>query len=357
MPSEMDILAIEPFYGGERRAMLDTVIAHSRHRWTLLKLPARRMERRLATAAVWFAEVIAKRSPGNIDALFCSEVLNLSDLYRLVPWLDRKPAVVYFHSNQLPDPVVPAGDALDLVNLNTAMAATETWYNSLHHLKTFLARANALVQRHAELLTHNPMPSLTGKAQLMHPAVDLGRDDEPAGEPMPINPRRIVMESRGADVRLLGRALELLHEQDEGFELTVIGSSEGLPASAQPTEVSDRDEPAIAAAIAQAGVFVSTRTEAFADRHAVRALSRGTPAVLPNSGVYPELLPELLRSTYLYEPTPEDLARCLLNTWRQPPPGGAEQQLARILFQFDPDYACREMDDRFEELAMTKVAG
>jgi hypothetical protein len=355
MPTELDILAIEPFYGGERRAMLDTVMTHSRHRWTLLKLPARRLERRLATAAVWFAEVISKRPPGNIDIVFTTEILNLADLYRLVPWLDRKPAVVYFHSNQLPDPVVPAGDALDLVNLNAAKVATEIWFNSLHHLKTFLARATALVRRHAELHSMDPMPALTSKAQLMQPAVDLalGRGDD--APPVRAN-RRIIVESRGADVRLLSAALDILERQSESYELAMIGSHEGLPEHVQPIRVGEQSEQAIARAVAEAGVFVSTRLGAYSDRHAVRALAGGASAVLPDSGFYAELLPELMRKRCLYEPTPQALAERILDAWRQSSPGGGEQQLARILFQFNPDYACREMDDRFEEMSLERSA-
>ena len=40
MSSQLDILALEPFYGGVRKSMLETVMRCSRHRWTLLKLAA-----------------------------------------------------------------------------------------------------------------------------------------------------------------------------------------------------------------------------------------------------------------------------------------------------------------------------
>src|SRR5438477_13123292 len=59
MSSQLDILALEPFYGGIRRSMLETVVRLSRHRWTLLKLPPRRIERRLTTAANWFSEQLS----------------------------------------------------------------------------------------------------------------------------------------------------------------------------------------------------------------------------------------------------------------------------------------------------------
>src|SRR5438552_7957850 len=116
MSSQLDILALEPFFGGARRDMLETVIRASRHRWTLLKLPPRRIERRLTAAAHWFAEQLTRHWQSRVDILFTSEAMNLADLYRLVPALLKKPSVVYFHENQLPHPSVTTSSALEMAN-------------------------------------------------------------------------------------------------------------------------------------------------------------------------------------------------------------------------------------------------
>ena len=153
---QIDILALEPFYGGARRIMLDALIHCSRHRWTLLKLPPRRIERRLSAAAHWFAEQLSRHWVGRTNLLFTSEAMNLSDLYRLAPGLLQLPSVVYFHENQLPEVDADRETPLDFVNLNTAAAATEIWFNSLYHLRMFLARASALVKRHPDLAARSP---------------------------------------------------------------------------------------------------------------------------------------------------------------------------------------------------------
>src|SRR2546423_7044845 len=106
MSRRLDLPALEPFYGGGRRNMLETLIHYSRHRWTLLKLPPRRIERRLTAAAHWFSEQLTRHWVGRVDLLFTSEALNLSDLYPLMPNLLKKPAGVYFHSNPMPHPTV-----------------------------------------------------------------------------------------------------------------------------------------------------------------------------------------------------------------------------------------------------------
>src|SRR5216110_1940511 len=137
MSRQLDILALEPFYGGGRRHMLETLVHYSRHRWTLLKLPPRRIERRLAAAANWFAEHISRHWSGKLDVLFASEAINLAELYRLTPSLSKYPSIIYFHDNQLNAPASPRGGPVDFINLLTASAATEVWFNSFSHLKRF----------------------------------------------------------------------------------------------------------------------------------------------------------------------------------------------------------------------------
>src|SRR6266496_111651 len=168
MAKQLDILALEPYHGGARRAMLEAISRCSRHRWRLLKLPARRFERRLLVSATWFAEVLSRNEMGRVDLVFCSEALNLADFFRLRPDLARRPSVVYFHDNQLPElSDEPVEGPTDLVNLNSAMAASEIWFNSLFNLRTFLSRASGLVARHPELQMRNPMPRLAAKAHLV----------------------------------------------------------------------------------------------------------------------------------------------------------------------------------------------
>src|SRR3954468_4964445 len=220
---QLDILALEPFYGGARRDMLETLVRCSRHRWTVLKLPPRRMERRLSVAANWFAEQLTRHWVGKGDLLFTSEAMNLPSLFRLMPQLAHKPSVVYFHDNQLPDIHTSVDAPLDLVNLNTANAASEIWFNSDWHLRTFLARAQALVERHPELSNLNPMPDLIRKASVMPPPVDMST----VSRAMSAKPERVgtalFVETRGAEVGLLNKALGMLRDRKESFRLFTVG--------------------------------------------------------------------------------------------------------------------------------------
>lgn len=331
--------------------MLETVIRLSRHRWTLLKLPPRRIERRLTAAAHWFAEQLSRHWVGRVDILFTSEALNLADFYRLMPQLLKKPSVVYFHANQLPETTDTSSNPLDLVNLNTAAAAHETWFNSIYHLQDFLQRASSLVLRHTELAAHNPIPVLADKTQLMFPPVDFGLVNEIGQTPVPRKKRALFVDTRDADVSLLNAALGMLKKRGEKFELITVGPVEELSNEFARTTLPEADEIAAIKAMYTCGIMVSTKPNCPCDHRAIRALAAGCWPAVPANGVYPELLPESIHGATLYDGSPEDLAARLQDIWHLDPPQGYKQELSEILHRYDPISACRSIDERLEQLA------
>ncbi len=355
MSKQLDILALEPFYGGGRRHMLETVIHCSRHRWTLLKLPPRRIERRLTAAAHWFAEQLTRHWVGRVDLLFTSEALNLSDLYRLMPNLLKKPAVVYFHGNQLPDPSARTDNPLDMANLNTAAAAHEIWFNSMFHLRDFFTRAASLVARHPELSNRNPMPEMTHKAQLMPPPVDFSAiQDLLLQGDIKRRKRTIFVDTRDANVGLLNAALGQLKRRGEKFELITVGPAEELDVEFQRTTLPEIDELGHLKAMLSCGVFVSAKENCPCDYRAVRALAAGCFPVVPDNGCYPEIVPAKMQGLGMYDGSASALSSRLQDVWHLEQPAGYEDQLADILLQFDPITACRNFDERLEQLAAGK---
>ncbi len=358
MSSQLDILALEPYFGGARKSMLDTVIRCSRHRWTLLKLPPRRMERRLAAAAQWFSEQLTRHWVGQVDVLFTSEAMNLSDLYRGVPQLARKPAVVYFHDNELPATTAKTDKALDLVNLNTAQSATELWFNSHYHLRTFLARATAMVERHHELSARNPLPEITGKAQIMSPPDELGIIRQMSALNVKRDARTIFVDTREADVPLLNEALMALRTRGEKYQLITVGPVDGLAPGLPRRTVGERDEDSQVVGLYQSAIHISTRRHAMADHHAVRALAVGCWPIYPKAGVYPELLPPVLHNHCLFDPAiPDSLAERVQDYWQLDRPDDYQGNLNEIVKKFDSIVACKAFDHRLEELAAQRGGG
>lgn len=327
MSPPLDILALEPFYAGPRRLMLETVLRHSRHRWHILRLPGRRIERRLEAAAQWFAEVVLRRPAFRFDVLFTSEAINLPELYQLCPELGGRPVVVYFHDNQLPPPGRAVARPIDHVNLLTAREASELWFNSLHHLRTFVGRAGAVVRQLPHYFDAETMRLLTARSSIVPSPVELGAIGEIESMPgFTRQSRAIFVDLREADTELLARGLMVLRSRGEAFELVTVGPRGRLPADLQRTVVTDNDEDAVTVAMARCGVYLSVQTGATFDPRAVMALAAGQRAVLPEAGAYSELLSPpagggnasggLGGSTgLLYQPHPEFLASAIQDAW------------------------------------------
>ncbi|HRK30014.1 MAG TPA: DUF3524 domain-containing protein [Tepidisphaeraceae bacterium] len=354
MSNRLDILALEPFYGGIRRSMLDLIISRSRHKWTLLKLPPRRIERRLTTASVWFAEQLSRHWIGQTDLLFTSEALNLADLQRALPQLSKKPSVVYFHSNQLPDPSATHDGPLDLINLNTATAATEIWFNSMYHVRVFLARVNALVRRHPELSGMSPVPELTSKATLVAPPINLPQVRAMSSDEKVARGRRtIFVETRDANNRLLNSVMALLKRRGESFQLITVGPVEELMPDLPRITLPEADESSHARALLQSSIFLSTRFDAPCDHYAVRALAAGCWPLCPQMGFYREILPENLHSPCLHDGNVDHLASRLMDVWLMERPQGYESAIESLLEKYDPDAAVNAIDDRLDGLVVS----
>jgi len=351
MAAQLDILALEPFYGGARRAMLETLIRCSRHRWTLLKLPPRRLERRLAVAAYWFAEQLSRHWVGRVDLLFTSEAMNLADLNRLMPSMAKLPSVVYFHDNQLPAVEGDQPTQNELANLSTAMAAGEIWFNSQYHQNIFEVKASALVARHPELMSRNPMPEVVGKSVLMVPPMDLhiARHLQ-ASEKFPRRPHAIFLPTRDADMELLNRGLTILQRRGEDFELVTVGPLDDLSLDFPRSTITEVDDYAQVAGMLQSGIFLSGRFGATCDHQAALALSAKCWPVLPADGAYNELIPQPLHAHCLYDGSPDGLCHRIQDSWHQAMPDQADEEIAKSLTPFDAIHACRAMDERLEQI-------
>ena len=209
--------------------MLETLVRCSRHRWTVLKLPPRRIERRLSVAANWFAEQLTRHWVGRVDLLFTSEAMNLASLFRLMPQLARKPSVVYFHENQLPDVHTNTDSPLDLVNLNTANAATEIWFNSDWHLPD-VPRPGDGADRAAPGAVQRTTRcrELKRKASVMPPPVDMSAVSQALNARVERDGTALFVETRDAEIGLLNKALAILRERQGIVPAITVGPVDGL---------------------------------------------------------------------------------------------------------------------------------
>ena len=188
----LDVLCLEPWYGGSHRDFLDNWSRRSRHRLRIHGLAPRQWRWRQAASAWELAKAVA--GTPRPDRLVVSDYVDLARLRGLLPaaWA-RVPALAYFHENQLTypaqAPATPAPSTQDDLspawsNLLTCVAADALVFNSAFHLDDFRVAAQQLLAR---LPRPNPSGELTAaldKAVVVAPAPELEAVPLGPGPPM-----------------------------------------------------------------------------------------------------------------------------------------------------------------------------
>ncbi len=365
----MNILALEPYYGGSHRAMLDGWISHSRHHWTLLTLPPHKWKWRMRHAAVTLAELVGKQQAASRqwDVLFASDMLNLAEFLGLIgDGVRRLPAVVYFHENQLTYPV-RHDDRRDLhfalTNMTTALAADQVWFNSAYHRDTFLESLGTLLRG----MPDNRMPHvpqmIREKSSVQPPGIEVfsSRMSRPLG------PMRILWAARwehDKDPRTFFKAIEILLSHGVEFRISVIGEQfREVPevfAVAQKTFAEridrwgyQRNRSEYEAALTEADVVVSTAVHEFFGISMIEAMSAGARPLLPQRLAYPEILAPLgsAAAEFLYDGSADQLASRLQAVAIGADPGTwTADRIGCVCERFDWDRRSDEMDSRLENM-------
>jgi glycosyltransferase involved in cell wall biosynthesis len=323
----MNILALEPYYGGSHRAFIDGLSKASRHTWILLTLPAHKWKWRMRHSAITFAsqaaELTEKRQ--SWDVLFCSDMLNLAEFAALAPVrIAGLPKVIYFHENQLTYPA-RAEDERDyqfaMTNLTSALAADAVWFNSQFHLDSFL---DALARFLKSMPDHQPLETIEmirAKSSVYPPGIA----DFPVRKVREPGPLRILWAARwehDKNPEDFFEAIKILKDKNVPFRLSVIGQSfRDQPEIFEQAHRSfqqlidywgyqqSRDD--YERALLQADVIVSTANHEFFGIGILEAVAAGAYPLVPNRLSYPEIL-GLGRiegaEQFLYDGTPRNLA-------------------------------------------------
>ncbi|MFP4052671.1 MAG: DUF3524 domain-containing protein [Phycisphaerae bacterium] len=315
----MQVLALEPYYGGSHRAFLDGWMGHSRHDWTLLTLPAHHWKWRMRHAAVdWARQFHARCDAGERwDAVVCSDMLDLAAFRGLAPGQFRNlPAVAYFHESQLTYPTRrtdPRDVHFALTNYTTAMAAERVWFNSAFHRDAFCDALGDLLRKMPDRSDPDAAEAIRKSAEVRPPGIgeDLfepsaadaptdpgNRDSLPAGRPMHILWAARWEHDKGPAEFF--HAIDRLDERGVDFRLSVVGEQfrEVPPEFATARRRHGRrivrwgyqpTREAYVKALREAEVFVSTARHEFFGIAAVEAAACGALPVLPDRLAYPEV--------------------------------------------------------------------
>ena len=302
----MNILALEPYYGGSHKAFIDGWSAVSRHSWTVFKLAPYKWKWRMRHSAITFADKVTQcvAEGQKWDLVFCSDMLNLAEFLGLVPQAVQKlPAVVYFHENQLTYPVRFESERdyqFAMTNMTTALAAKSVWFNSAFHRDTFLEALEAFLGKMPDCQPINAIERIRGKA-LVYPQ---GVNDVGKRSGRKDGPLRILWAARwehDKNPEDFFKALKALKDGGVDFRVSVIGEQfREVPevfewAQRYFAEHIDRwgyqeSRAEYEKALKEADVFVSTAGHEFFGISAVEAGLAGAYPVLPKRLAYPEII-------------------------------------------------------------------
>ncbi len=303
----MNILALEPYYGGSHKAFLDGWIGNSSHQWTLMTLPPHKWKWRMRHSAITFAAEAAKSLADGQkwDMIFCSDMLNLAEFIGLVPpALRQLPTVAYFHENQLTYPVRFESERdyqFAMTNMTTALAATSVWFNSAFHRDSFIDALEKFLRKMPDCQPIDA-PSQIREKTLIFPQ-GINKITRPNTQRHP-GPMRILWAARfehDKNPEDFFEAIKILKAAGTDFRLSVIGEQ-------------FRDQPEVftwakdyfaehienwgyqqtkdqyQAVLTDADLIVSTAEHEFFGISVAEAISAGSFPVVPDRLAYPEIL-------------------------------------------------------------------
>ncbi len=367
MSERFRILALEPYYGGSHRAVLDGLVERIDADWTVLTLPARKWKWRMRGSAITMARQAAalaevRDTPQPFDLVFASTFLNLAEFRGLAgPRVAAVPAVVYFHENQLVYPNRHSADwdyQFPLTNITTALSADSCIFNTRWNLEQFVAEIPGFMK---EFPDHRP----SGLADLI---AEKSRVIAPPFDPAPFDTAPPTRGSRcriawphrwehDKDPETFFRAVSALASEGLDFEVLVAGQSfretEGLMRDAAET-LGDRlahcDEPAdraeYARLLASADVAVSTANNEFFGLAMVEACYAGCTPLVPDRLAYPEIYP----AGYRYGDLDALVARLRGCVAERPEPGSARSLVEGFTF----DALVPKYESAFAEVAAAR---
>ena len=331
----VNILVIEPYYGGSHKAWADGYAAHSCHDLTLLTLPARFWKWRMQGGAPTLAEQ-ASRLGFRPDLILASDMLNLGVFLGLARgFLRDVPSVLYCHENQLTDPL-PPGERRDLtygmMNWLSMLAADRVFFNSRFHLEDWFEELPRLLKHFPDCTHIHRIPEVQAKAGVLPVGCDLARFDLDA--PASKSPAAELVEQPGASREILHAALPplilwnqrweydkapevfftalyALAEKGAEFRVALAGRNYRQAApefEAARKRLGDRvvhygyaDAAKYGLLVRKADIVASTAIHEFFGIAIIEAIYGGCFPVLPNRLSYPELIPPRYHEDCLYE--------------------------------------------------------
>jgi len=307
----MQILLVEPYYGGSHRAWADGYAGSSEHDVTLVTHEARFWKWRMHGAHLTMAAGLVDRP----DVVLASSMMDVAGFLGATrETIGTAPVAVYFHESQFTYPLSPL-DRPDLTypmtNWSSAAVADLVLFNSEFHRWTFFAEADRFLRQFPDRPHTDLIADVEKRSEVLPVGIDTTRfcERQAADGPPLLLWNQRWEHDKGPDE--LVELFEALIESGIDFRAAVVGERfvSAPPAFDRLPEIlGDRlvahgfvPDAEYADLLSRADVVVSTAHQEFFGVAVVEAIYAGAFPVLPNRLVYPERIPLDLRDRCLYD--------------------------------------------------------
>ena len=321
----LNVLALEPWYGGSHKNFLDGLVGHSRHRFHAVTMAARFWKWRMHGGAVTLARKAAQALGEGFrpDVLLATDMVNLPAFLALMRGaLADVPVVLYFHENQLTYPLPPEAErdaTYAYINYLSCLAADRVVFNSRFHHDAFLEALPGLLRAFPDYTHLHTVGEIRRKSTVLHLGIDLAGHDayadvrrqrRPGEAPIVLWNQRWEYDKRPeAFFHLMNRL------DDAGCPFRLILAGEHF--ERQPREFEQaferyaerilhygyaEDFEEYSRLLHRADVVVSTARHEFFGIAMMEAIYCGCHPLLPNRLSYPELIPDALHRPLLHAP-------------------------------------------------------
>jgi len=324
----MNVLALEPWYGGSHRIFLDGLARHSTHHFHLITMAARFWKWRMHGGAVTMARkaVQVLQEGFKPDVIFATSMVNIPAFLALTrPHLNDVPVVFYLHENQLTYPL-PEDQERDhtyaYINYLSCLAADRIVFNSHFHYEEFMKALPLLLRMFPDYTHLHTVQDIRRKSTVLHLGMDLQAHDRYADAYAPptwgpgMKPPIVLWNQRWEYDKNPEAFFRLMNRLDDvgcSFRLILAGKH----FEEQPYEFERAFEryaerilhygyaenfEEYSRLLHRADLVVSTAIHEFFGVAVMEAIYCGCHPLLPNRLSYPELVPESLHRPLLHAP-------------------------------------------------------
>ncbi len=229
----MNILYIEPFFGGSHKAWYEQLKSHSAHHFDVLSMDAKFWKWRMYGSAVTLAEQFLDYSHP-VDLILVSDMLDLTTFLALCHHKITVPIGIYFHENQFAYPWQEHSEDIKqrrdvhygMMNYLSALAADFLFFNSEHNRSSFFDGVQQTLSKMPDY-PHNTLPSLQNKSSILPvgiqpPQSSILQKTAKKGAPLILWNHRLEYD-KNPDTFL--SALLRLKKEGYSFQLALLGES------------------------------------------------------------------------------------------------------------------------------------